>query len=441
LSAALPELGPSERKLLLRCARIELDSPDEAAIGGLVRERLDWKAIVYHARLHSVAPLVHRHLSRLDDDLVPDAARRQLLAAAHGTAYRSRMFARENAGLAARFDAAGIPVIIPKGISLAEVVYGDLALRPLIDLLFLLSPDRMQAAGAAVLDGGYAAMRVRPPHAAYQWTCPQRRYLKQDDSQLLVLLKTHVIDTPPRRNRFRQEILWPDARPTTITGQTVLMLAPVDQVLYLCLQADANGHFNRAAVGTREPADLMFSGWSNNRLVRFMDIRESARHHREELDWDRLVARARSCGIADAVHANLLLTERALGTTVPSGALQALAGYRRPRMRRTLLGAVAEPPGRLSPRRTVAAAWERLGWRRQKELFRLAALVQFAFPGPRTLRAEREGRSAPSLLGISALHAATTLARSITSLLLASFRDRDAPGWPTPSVKRSATGD
>ena len=438
MTATLPALGPRERELLLRCARVELDPTDESAIGELAREPLDWDAIAQYARLHSVAPLVHRHLGRLEGERVPAKARRELLAAAHRFAFQNRVLAKENAVLLAGFEAVGIPVIIPRGISTAELVYGDLHMRPLIDLTFLLHADRLAEAGEVVLSCGYRPVRVRPAHAAYQWTCPQSRFVKQDASRALALLKTELIDTPSRRNRFRMEAVWPHARPATVTGQAVLTLGPIDQVLALCLPANANGHFNQAALGRCEPAELLFAAWSNNRLVRFVDIRETVRHHGQELAWERLVDRARSCGIEDAVHACLALTERLLGSTAPADALEALSGVPPSRMRRAMLAAVSQP--RPGPRRAFASAWERIGQRRQKEFFRLVALVRFAFPERQALRAERPQRSASKVVGISALHAVATAARAISNFLVATFRDRDAQAWPTVVRGRRISG-
>jgi Uncharacterised nucleotidyltransferase len=434
VSASLSELGPGERRLLLACARVELDPGDEGEVADLLHEPLDWDALVSFARLHSVAPLLHRHLNRLaDPDLVPAPARRLLLALAHRAEYQNRIFARENAELAAELDAAGVPVIVPKGLSLVELVYGDLGLRPLIDLLFMVPRGRLEEAGRVVVGRGFSAMRVRPPHAAYQWLCPSRWYLREDGLPLLVLLKAEVIDNPPRRHRFTSDVLWRDARPASVSGRTVFTLAPVDQVLYLCLQADGHGSFNRAALGSMDPAELLFAKWSNNRLVRFVDIHEVIRHHRRDLDWDRVVARARSCGIDDAAHASLVLADRLLGAAVPAEVLDALSGSPRPRVRKAMLGAVATPPGRSSPRGILASGWEGLDERRRKEVLRLVGLLEVAFPGLRALRAEHETGSAPKLLGIAALQAATTVTRSVGMFLRATRRGQDGPRWPTPT--------
>jgi hypothetical protein len=432
--ARLPELGPNERRILLTCARLELDPQEEALVPELVAEPLDWDAIVYFARFHSVAPLLNRHLKRLPDpEQVPAGPRGRLLALAHRAAYQNRFMARENKELAGELNAAGVPVIVPHGLALVELLYGDLGLRPLIDLLYMVPRDRLETAGSMVLGRGYSPVRFRPRHATYQWLCPQRWYVKVDDSKLIVSLKAEPIGSLPRRHSFTFDRVREHARTVSITGERVLVLSPVDLVLYLCLQADTHAPFNQAALETTDPADLLLAEWSNNRLVRFTDIHEAVRRHRGELDWDRLAARARSCGIADAAHASLLLTEHLLGPTVPAEALEGLSGARPPRLRRALLGAVAQPPAGLSPQRLVASGWERMGHHRRKEFFRFLGLIEVAFPGLRALEAEKRTRSAPRLLGIAALQAATTLSRSVGTFLKDAPRMQEGVPWPQPA--------
>jgi len=134
----IPPLGAAERRLLCNCARLEMDAAVRADTEALLRQPLDWDAILFHARLHSVGSLLHRWVKRCDDHVqTPAAARQGLLRLYHAADYRNRLFAREHLRIVEALDQAGVPVIIPKGLSLLDEVYGSLALRPLIDLIFL----------------------------------------------------------------------------------------------------------------------------------------------------------------------------------------------------------------------------------------------------------------------------------------------------------------
>ncbi len=413
MSGRLPGLGTEEQRLLLTCARVELDAHQAATVGGQLRRRLDWEALLFFARLHSVAPLLHRHINRqVDPEVVPAEPRRRLLALAQGTAYRNRLLAEENGLLLDALHALGIRVAVPKGLPLAERVYGSLGLRPLIDLIFLVAEGDLPRVEEALLAQGYRSKGpVRLVRAVHEWSCPSRWYVKHEGVNLEVLVQTDLVNWPAY-HRLTPERVWGQARPASLGGRDVLVLSPIDLVLYLCLQADGNGYFNRAALGRTEPTDLLFGEWSNNRLIRFTDVHEAIRHHRREIDWDHLVTRARSCRIEDAVHASLRLTDRLLGSSIPASALRALATEPRPRLRRALLEAIVADPGRPSAPRPLAFAWRRLGTRRQIDLFRLIGLLEMAFPGRRAIGADQRSDSGSRLWWLAARHAAVTLARS-----------------------------
>jgi hypothetical protein len=61
VAASLSELGGPERRLVITCARLELEQDRRPELEPLLEEHLDWCQIVQHARLHSVAPLLHHH--------------------------------------------------------------------------------------------------------------------------------------------------------------------------------------------------------------------------------------------------------------------------------------------------------------------------------------------------------------------------------------------
>jgi hypothetical protein len=406
------ELGGRERRLLLACARLQLDRGGADEVGELVSQRLDWEAIVFHARLHSVAPLVHRHLAALPDpEKVPASARQRLLALRHRAGYQNRVYSGETAQLVEAFWQAGCPSIVPKGISLVELVYGDLGLRPLVDLAFIVRPSDLRSATTVLLERGYTRSPVSRVRAMWRWSCPHGWYERRATIRLSVVLQADLLSWPLPWRAMSEQV-WSEARRAQFGGAAALVLSPVDQVICLCLQADCMGYFNRAALNAVDPEDLLFAGWSNNRLIRFTDIHETLRHHRDAVDWDELCARARAWGVEEAVGAILLLTESLLGRppqgTIPGG----LSPGRPPRIRRTLLRAARGRPRRPGPGKQCASPWDRLGPRRQLELFRVVGLLEAAFPGLVAVRADDRQRSTPALLWRAVHRAARILLRS-----------------------------
>ena len=73
-AAEFPRLGAQERELLLVCARTTLTDSQAERVDQLVEQRLEWGALVWHARLHSV---VRRQA--VTDELTDLANRRRFM--------------------------------------------------------------------------------------------------------------------------------------------------------------------------------------------------------------------------------------------------------------------------------------------------------------------------------------------------------------------------
>lgn len=433
-----PRLGPRERQLLLACSRIESDTDGVARTEELLMGELDWDAVVWHARLHSVAPMVHRQLQRNGHyERLPRQARRALLRLSHRAAYQNRHFAGENRALVEGLRAHGIEVIIPKGLSLLEPVYRSLGNRPLIDLIFLLPRGQDEAAAAILRERGYARRSEHLVHTLYRWYCPQLTLKAFHEISVAVILFSSLISWP-RVHRLENEDLWSRAEQARVVGADTWVLSPIDLVIYLCIQADNHGYLNSVAMGRTQPAELLFAEWSNNRLIRFTDLYETIRRHEGRVDWDLLVKRAREGGVREPVHTSLALAQGLLGPALPPAVLRDLGPSCRHRMRGWLFDAVsggreqAPPPGPL--KRVAGHAWVGLGHRRQIRFAPLLALFEFALPSLDALGCRYRGRSRAALVGIYPLHVLGVGGRMALALLKLSASK--APGLLARALAR-----
>jgi hypothetical protein len=412
-----PRLGPHERELLLACARVDLDDGTAARIGALLEQPLAWDSLTFHARLHSVGPLLHRHLG--EAVRVPHAARRELLALSHRAAYQNLIFAEEHRALVGAFDDAGVPVLVQKGLAVAEPLYGQLALRPLVDLIYLVPADRRRDAAEVVRTCGYSAT---PPHSLdriYRWSCPQLVFERAGRLEVSVIVQSDLVSWP-RMHAVRADMLWARSERRELAGRVVRVLEPTDFLMYLCLQADNHGHFNRVALGSLDAQALLFAEWTNNRLVRFVDMHELVRREAARLDWDALVHRAGVGGVRGAVHASLSLASELLGTHVPAEAIEQVRAPVRQRLRRLVLESLAasERPGAPRLKSAAGTAWRRRRPRNQIRLARLIGLVELAFPSAHLLRL-RYGFRGVALVPVAVAHSTVTVLRSLLAVATA----------------------
>ena len=410
----VPSLGPRERQFLLSCGRLTLDAATRARAEQLLAEPLAWDAVLFHARLHSVASMLYHHIDAMGKwELVPEPSRLDLRRLYHRAGYQNHVFARENALLLRTFAEHGVPVIVQKGISLVERIYRKPALRPLIDLVFLTQQASTREAVAALRQLGYEERRLTPREMLYRWCCPQLYFVAERELTVAVLLQNDLVNWP-RIHRFSSALLWGRAERTTLGGQTSLVLSPVDQLLYLCLQADNHGSFNRVALQTADSQDLLFTEWTNNRQIRFTDIFEVATRYRADIDWDLLVERAREGEIEEAVFTSLTLTNRLLGPVAEPDILGRLLVERRSRLRRWLYQAItyngSGAQGKV--RNAVRQLWLDLPPRSQLHVGRVIGLIEFCFPEPALLRS-RYGIPARALVpALYVLHATFGVLRS-----------------------------
>jgi hypothetical protein len=418
-----PRLGHGERELLLACARVEAGPEDRRRLARAARRPLDWEAVLFHARLHSIGPLVHAHVGAVPGLELPDQARDGLLLLAHRAAYQNGRYAEEHAAIVSTFAAAGVPLVAMKGLPVAERVYGDRSRRPLIDLVFL-APAGIAPAQRLLEERGYRASRTSPWDALHRWTSPQRFLTRRAPFRLDVLLLSSPVASPCLHDFHAAGVL-ARARREPVAGVQTLRPDPVDQLLYLALQVDAHGAYNRAAAGRVPPAALVFDPWWNNRLVRLVDIRETAR--REAPSAEVLVRRARSFGVEAPAATGLRLAAELLGRFPGSGALSGDAPPPPP-VRTLLLRRLGEVRPAVDGSGGSRAAWER-------RLPRLGAVVELAFPGRRALARRYRLRSRPLVAAAAVIHPVSVLARTVGAFTLAGagelrLRARDRIGAP-----------
>jgi Uncharacterised nucleotidyltransferase len=241
--------------------------------------------------------------------------------------------------------------------------------------------------------------------------------------RIQVLVFSHLV-TWPRFHRWTMDGIWRRARPIELSGRRASVLAPEDLVLYLCLQADNHGFFNRAALPILPGEELAFAMWSNNRLIRFTDIYETVRRHGARLDWDLLVEQARSAGIQGTAHASLTLTAALLGSTAPEAVLAALDGDKGGRLRHWIgvsmipeLGANATR----SPRRALGKKLAALTPYSQIRLFRFVGLAEHAFPAPLELRWKYDLRRPSAVAAMATLRGGWSLLRTLGAFLSVSI--------------------
>ena len=94
-----------EERLLLLLAQSERSEAERKTVSALLSAGVDWAELLRLARLHEIAPLVHRSVERLAPADVPTAVREALAAERRSMAARNGL-SRISMGMSADYETA-----------------------------------------------------------------------------------------------------------------------------------------------------------------------------------------------------------------------------------------------------------------------------------------------------------------------------------------------
>lgn len=262
----------------------------------LLQSAIRWDIVLDLADDHGVVSLLYQALSDFKNLIAPEHFK--FLAQKYQTnVHKSLMLSRELIRIVDELLTVGIEVMPYKGLTLAEAVYGDIALRQSgdIDLLIRASDLRRvreelaklgftqqlhwsQAEERSYLKSGYECVfdgTSGPNLLEVQWAIQPRFYAVDFDIEGL----------------FQRGVTLP------VAGHP--MKTPSFEDLFIILSLHAAKHV-----------------WG--RLIWLCDLARIVES--PTLDWNRVGSSANNLGIQRILHITLLLANRLLGTPIPSGA-------------------------------------------------------------------------------------------------------------------------
>ncbi|HKV11596.1 MAG TPA: nucleotidyltransferase family protein [Thermoanaerobaculia bacterium] len=263
----------------------------------------DWGDLLDQAEHHQITPLLHRALQEPERRaVVPAAVMGQLEISYFNTAAGSARIVSQLQAVLEASRAAGVPVLVLKGAHLAEVVYGDVTLRPMGDIDLLVKEADLSRAAQVLLGLGYGPQDT--PGAKKDYSA--HRHLPPFTRKGAVPIEVHGTIDESGRFRIDAEGLWQRAKTARIAGVEARVLGPEDLLLHLCLHTGFQHNF-------RVP------------LRQIYDIAATVRHYEQELDWQAFVRMAEASGLSRVCYYALAAAESLLGVAAPAEALTALA--------------------------------------------------------------------------------------------------------------------
>ena len=281
--------GP-EFRLLLECLRWQ----EGTFAADSIPSDLNWDFFLQTARRHSVLPLVHRALGQHPG--VPVPIREVLEFIFRENALRSVVLTAELMRLLAGFAEHGISLLPYKGPTLAQQLYGDVALRSFSDLDLLVRIGDVQRATDALETLGYAADPPIPAsRRAAHLALASEQMFRRTPGATLVELQWRIAPAYFSVD-FDWDWFWHTAVRVSLGERQVTALAP--EALLLVLAVHGGKHCWESL------------GW-------IADIAQLLRKF-PGLDWDSVLTTARSLGIERLLFLALAVAEKMLAVSPPN---------------------------------------------------------------------------------------------------------------------------
>jgi hypothetical protein len=265
-------------ELLLACARTQLDSVTIQRIKTLLEQEINFPDLIAAASQHRVRPLVFHNLAKYAPEALSYPSLKPLQQQWRKTSLHNMFLMKELLDIVAQLESHGIRVISFKGPVLADV-YGDLSLRQISDLDFLVLESDFQKTVDFLLSQGYQ-LKVQVP-----W----ETHLISPNGSYSIDLHQDVV--PKHLSGFRSSsVLWEYVELRSILGRKLYTFQPAMMLIILCLN------------GTKE-------GWY--RLNRICDVAEMIRAY-PNLDWKYVIELSNQLGSKRLILLGLLLANNLL---------------------------------------------------------------------------------------------------------------------------------
>lgn len=299
-----------EYQLLLGCARTKLSKDKRDEIRKLVNNGLDWDYLLQMGKTHSLAPLLYYHLHRIDHEhRIPQPIMDQLHNIYYSNLARNLLLYNESSRVLKSFEEKGIPVVALKGIVLAELVYKNVALRPMADVDLLVQKRTLSEITKTLFKLGFEIL-PQEKQTTIKYMNESHFVKRQENLKHLpiLIINIHWDLTAPARfkgaTKINTQQMISKARLRKVAYSNILVMAPEDQVLHVIYHAT----FQHPFIG----------------LLQLCDVAELIKLKENELDWQVLVKTSRNGRIATAAYYFLSSSKKLLGAPIPDWVLKVL---------------------------------------------------------------------------------------------------------------------
>ena len=289
-------------QFLRLCLRGRWDPTALQAARTLARHsELDWDALSDVAHDEALAPLLHQIVR--NQDVVPSFVEQDLRKAYCNNACCNTILFGELTNVLHHLAKEGVDVLVLKGGALAEIVYGDIAVRPMRDLDLLIRQQDLPVARKVLAAIGYTPAQVEMQTGFNGEFRNEETLYKPGIVDTYVDLHWKLVGSTYYQRTLSTDWFWETALSTQIGSAPALVLGHEAQVLYLC-------------------AHLLHHGGQG--LLWLHDVAEVLTLYQAQIDWEQILLRAQAYNLVLSVQQILTQIADEWHTPIPANVLERL---------------------------------------------------------------------------------------------------------------------
>lgn len=262
-------------------------------------DNFNWDALRQIVHTEALAPLLY-HIVR-GKNLVSPLIEEEWRKAYYHNACRNTLLLRELADVLHQLAAGGVDVIVLKGAALAEMIYDDIAARPMSDLDLLIHPQDLPVTRQILTGLGYAPVGVEMQAGFTEEFRNEEIFYKGGLVDIYIDLHWRLIAPIYYQRTFTTDWFWETSLPAKINLAPALVLGCEAQVVYLC-------------------AHLMLHHGGKS-LMWLHDIAAVIRFYEEKIDWELVISKAKEYNLVMSLQRILLQIADEWHSPIPADVL------------------------------------------------------------------------------------------------------------------------
>ncbi len=288
-----------EERLILSCSKTWATKEE---IEQHIHNDLRWDYVFDSAINHRVANILYTNLQKVDVELVPPDFMKMLKSSYIDTLANNILVVKELKEVLSSLADLNVDVIILKGLTLAETVYPDIALRPFSDVDILIHEKDIKRAQKKLAELSYEPLFGYTPEFTEQF---YYEIAYANKSGFLLDLHWNLFRLPYSRY-IDMDSFWENSRRLSLDDMEFSIFAPEDLLIYLCL------HFSKHF------ANEIF------RLIWLVDISEIIHRYNTTLDWEYITEKALQYKVRSSIRYALNITRDFFDVYIPSSVFERL---------------------------------------------------------------------------------------------------------------------